>query len=151
MGGKWPYTSCFVESCFQDLLKPPTASLFFLRVVRQVPCGAAIHEYRHGYSLEEFLFFHMVNILSRVVQAFPMRMNLPNPSAISTRSIFKLGLTCLNSEFSFFYTGCHTKVEDPSWLFYLLIAGGRIVEFTPFPDLNSGRRIQFCCTTNYLC
>ena len=44
-----------------------------------------------------------------------------------TRSIFKRGLTDLNSEFSFSYTSCLTKAEEPT------IAGGRIIGFTPFP------------------
>ena len=43
-----------------------------------------------------------------------------------TSSIFKRGLTSLNSEFSFSYTSCLTGVKEPS-LSYLLIAGGRIV------------------------
>ena len=40
-----------------------------------------------------------------------------NPSAragYDTRSIFKRSLTDLNSEFSFSYTSCLTKAEEPS-------------------------------------
>ena len=61
---------------------------------------------------------------------------LPNPSAregYDARSIFKRGLTGLNSEFSFSYTSCLTKAEEPSLPYYLLIAGGRIFGFIPFP------------------
>ena len=50
-----------------------------------------------------------------------------------TRSIFKRILTGLNSEFSFSYTSCLTKAEQPSLSSYLPIAGGRIIGFIPFP------------------
>ena len=59
-----------------------------------------------------------------------------NPSAqagYDTRSIFKRSLTGLNSEFSFFWTSCLTKAEEPSLSNYLPIAGGRIIGFIPFP------------------
>ena len=58
-----------------------------------------------------------------------------NPSAragYDTRSIFKQSLTGLNSEFSFL-TSCLTKAEELSLPNYLPIAGGRIIEFIPFP------------------
>ena len=61
---------------------------------------------------------------------------LPNPSAragYDTRSIFKRSLTGLNSEFSFSQTSCLTKAEEISLPYYLPIAGGRIIEFIPFP------------------
>ena len=61
---------------------------------------------------------------------------LPTPSAragYDTRSIFKLSLTGFNSEFSFSYTCCLTKAEEPSLPYYLPIAGGRIIGFIPFP------------------
>ena len=45
----------------------------------------------------------------------------------------KRSLTGLNSEFSFSYTSCLTKAEEPSLPYYLPIAGGRIFGFTPFP------------------
>ena len=59
-----------------------------------------------------------------------------NPSAragYDTRSIYKRSLTGLNSEFSFSYTSCLTKAEEPSPSYYLPIAGGRIRGFIPFP------------------
>ena len=59
-----------------------------------------------------------------------------NPSAragYDTRSIFKRSLTGLNSEFSFFWTSCLTKAEEPSLSYYLPIAGGRIIGFIFFP------------------
>ena len=46
---------------------------------------------------------------------------------------FKRSLTGLNSEFSFSYTSCLTKAEEPSLPHYLTIAGGRIIGFIPFP------------------
>ena len=52
-----------------------------------------------------------------------------NPSARAgdTRSIFKRSLTGLNSGFSFSYTSCLPKAEEPSLSYYLPIAGGRII------------------------
>ena len=59
-----------------------------------------------------------------------------NPYALAgydTRAIFKRSLTGLNSEFSFSLTSCLTKAEEPSLPYYLLIAGGRLIGFIPFP------------------
>ena len=42
-------------------------------------------------------------------------------------------LSGLNSEFSFSATSCLAKEEEPSLLYYLPIAGGRIIGFIPFP------------------
>ena len=55
---------------------------------------------------------------------------LPSPlqRGCNTKSIFKESLTGLNSEFSLSYTGCHTKVKEPSLPFYLLIIGGKIAD-----------------------
>ena len=39
----------------------------------------------------------------------------------------------MNSEYSFSYTSCLTKAEEPSPPYYLPIAGGRIIGFIPFP------------------
>ena len=61
-----------------------------------------------------------------------------NPSTragYDTRSIFKLSLTGLNSEFSLSYTSCFTKAKENSLPYYLPIAGGRIIGFIPFPRL----------------
>ena len=58
--------------------------------------------------------------------------NLSARTGYDTRSVFKRSLTGLNSEFSFSYTSCLTKAEEPS-LSYLPIAGGRIIRFIPFP------------------
>ena len=55
---------------------------------------------------------------------------------MTTRSIFKRSLTAFNSEFSFSYTSCLTKAEDPSLSYYLHIAGGRIIGFIPFPRFS---------------
>ena len=59
-----------------------------------------------------------------------------NPSTragYDTRSIYKQRLTGFNSEFSFSWTSCLTKAEEPSLPYYLPIAGGRIIGFIPFP------------------
>ena len=45
---------------------------------------------------------------------------------------FKRSLTGLKSEFSFSWTSCFTKAEEPSLSYYLPIAGGRIIGFIPF-------------------
>ena len=50
-----------------------------------------------------------------------------------TRSIFKRSLIGLNSEFSFSYTGCPTKVKEPNMSYYIAITEGRIVGFIAFP------------------
>ena len=50
-------------------------------------------------------------------------------------SIIKRSLTGLNSEFSFSKTGCHTKFKEYSLLYYLPMAGGKIVEFLLFPKV----------------
>ena len=49
---------------------------------------------------------------------------LPNPSAWAG---------CNKGQFSFSSIGCHTKVKNTCLLYYLSIAGGRIVGFIPFP------------------
>ena len=48
-----------------------------------------------------------------------------------TRSIFKRRWTGLNSKFSFFSTGCHTKVKESNLRYYLPKAEGRIAGFMP--------------------
>ena len=50
-----------------------------------------------------------------------------------TRSVFKQILTGLNSEYSFSWTSCLTKTEEPCLSYYLPIDGGRIIWFIPFP------------------
>ena len=69
--------------------------------------------------------------------------NISARAGYDTRSIFKRSLTGLNSEFSFSYTSCLTKAEEPSPPYYLPIAGGRIIGFIPFPrvlELCGGAR-----------
>ena len=46
---------------------------------------------------------------------------------------FKAKFNRFNSEFYFSYTGCHTKVKQPTLFYYLPIAGARILGFKPFP------------------
>ena len=61
---------------------------------------------------------------------------LPTPPIgqdMTQGQFFKRSLTGLNSEFSFSYTSCLTKAEEPSLPYYLSIAGGRIIGFIPFP------------------
>ena len=48
---------------------------------------------------------------------------------------FKWSLTGLNSEFSFSYSSCLSKAEEPSLPYYLPIAGGRIIGFISFPRI----------------
>ena len=77
--------------------------------------------------------FSLRNIGSRSKQIY---IYLPNPSAravYDTRSIFKRSLTGLNSEFSFSYSSCLTKAEEPYLPYYLPIAGERITGFMPLP------------------
>ena len=89
---------------------------------------------------------------------------LPNPSTQAgndPRSIFIRSLRGLNAEFSFALIGFLTEAKKPSLLYYLLLAGRRIIEFIPFPRvlvlcemqrplsrmLNSGRCIHSLSTT----
>ena len=61
---------------------------------------------------------------------------LPTPPLgqdMTQGQLFKRSLIGLNSEFSFSYTSCQTKAEEPSLSYYLPIAGGRIFGFIPFP------------------
>ena len=48
-------------------------------------------------------------------------------------NFFKRSVTGLNSEFSFSYTSCLTKAEEPRMPYYLPIARGRIIVFIRFP------------------
>ena len=50
-----------------------------------------------------------------------------------TRSIYKQSLTGMNSEFSFSWTSCLNKAEEPRLPYYLPIAGGRNNWIHPFP------------------
>ena len=53
-------------------------------------------------------------------------MYLPNPSATNRiQCQFLNGVKLVWIQFSFSFTGCHTKVKDPSILYYLHIAEGR--------------------------
>ena len=45
-----------------------------------------------------------------------------------TRSTSKQNTAGLNSEFSFSETGCLTKAKELSLLYYLLIAGGEMID-----------------------
>ena len=51
-----------------------------------------------------------------------------------SRSVFNQSKAILNSEFSFFWTGCLTKAKESSLPCYFLIASGRVTdEFMPLP------------------
>ena len=56
---------------------------------------------------------------------------VPTPPLGDHVNFFKRCLTGLNSEFTFSKTSCLTKAEEPSLLYYLPIAGGRIIGFIP--------------------
>ena len=68
-------------------------------------------------------------------------MYFPPRLECETRSIFKQSKSDFNLMFSFFRTGCHTKVKEPSLSTYLAIAGGRIVGFLPLPLLLAATEI----------
>ena len=96
-----------------------------------------------------------------MVPSIAMLSYLPNPSAragYDTRSIFMRSLTGLNSEFSFSYTSCLTKAEEPSLPYYLLIAGGRIIGSIPFPRvlvlcenaISQVQELNLCCHVHIL-
>ena len=68
----------------------------------------------------------------------PIFTNISAREGYDTRSIFKRSLADLNSEFSFSYTNCLDRAEEPSLAYYLPIAGWRIIGFIPFPKGISG-------------
>ena len=58
-------------------------------------------------------------------------------------------LTGLNSEFSFSWTSCLTKAEEPSLPYYLSIVGGRIIGFIPFPRVLVLCEMQWVLSRNW--
>ena len=64
---------------------------------------------------------------------------------------FKRSLVGLNSEFSFSWTSCLTKAEEPSLTYYLPIAGGRIIGFIPFPRVLVLCEMQSVLSRNWTC
>ena len=79
---------------------------------------------------------YIANWVWCVRQVFMRLFIFTSPSSrawYDTRSIFKQSLTGFNSEFSFSYTSCLNKAEEPSLSYYLPIAGGRIIGVIPFP------------------
>ena len=85
---------------------------------------------------------------SEYIAAYPYLLNPSARVGYDTRSIFKRSLTGLNSEFSFSKTSCLTKAEEPSLPYYLPIAGGRIIEFIPFPRVLGLGEIQSVSSRN---
>ena len=97
-----------------------------------------------------------------VIRLTPYLSTPPLGLDMTQGQFFKRSLTGFNSEFSF-YTSCLTKAEQISLPYYLPIAGGRIIGFTPFPrvlvlcenaislvqDLNSCRHVPFPTTDNH--
>ena len=81
-----------------------------------------------------------------------------NSSRIWHKVIFKRSLTGLNSEYSFSYTSCLAKAEEPSLPYYLPIAGGRIIRFIPFPKVlvlllysyNHDQLYKHICMRNHI-
>ena len=57
---------------------------------------------------------------------------IPARAGCDIEPILKRSLTGLDSEFSFFKTGCLNKIERSSLRYNLLIAGGRIGEYILF-------------------
>ena len=118
-------------------------------------------------AFEDFLLHELIFHLVKLWQDLPMvrlvtwdhvwyKLNpciyLPNPSTRAkwhTKLIFKQSLTGLNSEFSFFQTGCNSNVKEPSLLNYLCIAGGRKHIFpngiSEIPDNNNIDTLIFMC------
>ena len=84
-----------------------------------------------GLIIYQFKWYSLTGIISLALLVLftqPLR-----SSMIWHKVNFKRSLTGLNSEFSFSYTSCLTKAEEPSLSYYLPIAGGRIIGFIPFP------------------
>ena len=81
------------------------------------------------YSLEKFIFLYVFTNTS-IMSRMQYKIN------------FKQGLTGLNSKFSFSKTSCQSKIKEPSLLYYLPIAGERIVECIPFPKISVLSKMQ---------
>ena len=63
---------------------------------------------------------------------------------------FKQSLIGLNSKFSFSKTGCHNKVEELCLLYYLPIAGGRIIKFIPFQRVLALCKMQIVSSSIWI-
>ena len=75
-----------------------------------------------------FLFSKFMSSVEIIVYIY----SIPFPPArYDTKSIFKQSLTGLNSEISFFETGCYTKIKESSQCYCLPIVGERIDECIP--------------------
>ena len=162
MGGKWPY-SCFFMRCWQQDLFRIAYSIF----------SSSYLAFSRSVLLASMWCIHTVVLTQTQLGRNPFfilpdrsdfHIIFTNPSTrteYDTRPTFKRSLTGLNSEFSFSYTSCLTKAEEPSLPYYFPIAGERIIGFIPFPremwnawsamwnaislvqDLNSYRRVHF--------
>ena len=92
-----------------------------------------------GFKITIHTNLKIVNFLDVALNLCKGTYIFTNPSAragYDTRSIFKRSFPGFNSEFSFSYTSCLTKAEELSLSYYLPIAGGRIIEFIPFPRVS---------------
>ena len=68
--------------------------------------------------------------------------NTSSEARCDTRSILKPCLTDLDLEFSFFFTGCHTKVKEPclpNYFLYILIIWRINIEFPRVEILHLSR------------
>ena len=66
------------------------------------------------------------------------RMYLPTPlheQEVTQGQFVKGSFTGLKSEFSFSKTGCHTKAKEPSLLYFLSIAGKKLLGFMLLPGI----------------
>ena len=59
----------------------------------------------------------------------------PHEQDVTSAQFYKWSLTGMNLGFSFSETGYHTKFKELGLLYYLPIAGGRIVGFILFPKI----------------
>ena len=83
-----------------------------------------------GYLMPNILI-HIQSMISKHILSY---LRTPPFGQDKTQGqFFKRSLTGFNSEFYFCKTSCLTKAEEPSLSYYLPIAGGRIIGFTPFP------------------
>ena len=86
-------------------------------------------------NMQKLTFIRSENCLENLPKVMILFTNPSTRAGYDTRSIFKRSLTGLNSEFSFSYTSCLTKAEEPCLSYYLPVAGGRIIGFIPFPKV----------------
>ena len=68
MGGRWPYSCCFVGCCLLDFIQNCSqhscvvAVKLFLHPFSQCPCRTSIQQHRHDRCFEETTFYFIIQV-----------------------------------------------------------------------------------------